>query len=96
MSSAADVLERAAELLERDGWCQRQLHHCDGSRCVRGAIIDAALEVGEGSLPPSEWLRRHLGAKRSLPEWNDDPGRTADEVIAKLREAAKVARGGGL
>lgn len=39
-----EILEAAAALLERDGWCQNSLH--DGERrCARGAIIAATEDV---------------------------------------------------
>ena len=35
-------------------------------------------------------LARHLGLRGStIPEWNDKPGRTKEEVIQAMREAAK-------
>ncbi len=107
MSQAQEILEAAAEILERMGWTQDTLardaegnetHPCDedvACLCMVGAMYRAcgfstAVEM------PSEVLHRLRDAifardERDLSpaEWNDQPGRTKEEVISLLREAAK-------
>jgi hypothetical protein len=94
---AAD-LRAAAEVLERDGWTQGVYHDLEsGCRCAQGALdsIYGAHEA-EGSYDQAveEAANDHLAAVIGTPRiisWNDEPGRTADEVIAALRAAADAA-----
>jgi hypothetical protein len=90
-------LRTAADLLDERGWLQGAAVHRDGRLCAWRAI---RLAVGEpiGSpmvtrLAPRrnralEALYRHLG-HQGIIDWNDTPGRTADEVKATLRGAAE-------
>lgn len=93
---AAD-LRAAAEVLRRDGWTQGDLVDKDGCRCVLGAIDRAAWErLDERSvdddLVQEMWtaVAKIIGTN-AIVKWNDDPGRTADEVIAALEAAAAAA-----
>lgn len=89
----ADVLTRAADLLERDGWRQGGLQQgC--RRCALGAIVEAA-GVSVCALVVSlacEAVQLAAGIERptigGLGTWNDAPGRTAGEVIGTMRAAA--------
>jgi hypothetical protein len=94
---AAD-LRAAAEVLRRDGWTQEVF--CDpstGSRCAQGAL-DAVYAPRErdGSYDESAEDAAYaqvcavIGTNR-LISWNDEPGRTAEEVIAALEAAADAA-----
>ena len=108
---AWEVLERAADKIERDGWAQgdkdgviprESVGHCastaitetcygkDDTWLVEASMFgvmteaESALEVAIGGNDIS-----------SIFEWNDEPGRTAEEVIAMLRACAaslKAAR----
>jgi len=40
-----EVFRLAADLLERDGWCQKSYLNADGKRCIKGAVYDAAMPV---------------------------------------------------
>lgn len=87
----AQVLRDAAELIERDGWCQGDMYSTAGARCVMGAIFTTA----HHALPddPSLAIDALAPFARSLPqgktmEWNDDPDRTVTEVLAALRACA--------
>lgn len=94
-ATEADVLERAADLLEEFGWCQGYMgSKRDGQFCSLGALIEATNDLG-GDFGA---VRRALGYEdagsmgRHIARWNDDAGRTKAEVVAKLREAAARAR----
>lgn len=108
MNNTPDVLDRAADIIERNGWWQN--FYCDlGSSlpkrdcavCARGAINLAAngrtpdrlSKVGEAAL---QALERYLGISGEYPDsvadWNDHPGRTAEEVVAALRGTAAAER----
>jgi hypothetical protein len=114
MASAADVLERAAKLIEPEGaWTQGAFsldetgsHSEDLTAigpavcwCVLGAIAEI---VGVDPVAPWGLNNTAVAAKLALsrvieddnvPMFNDAPGRTQAEVVAKLREAAAKARG---
>ena len=94
--SVADVLERAADLIEPEGkWTQGKYGSHDSCMCAKGAIYhvgawderaDEALEAVYAILPSTGIISDRLVA------WNDAPERTQAEVVAKLREAAALAR----
>jgi hypothetical protein len=78
------VLLAAADLLERDGWCQHNYMNDQGHRCVSQAIYD----VYRMDWMAAASLVVHC-VSASLPEWNDAPGQNAGNVIATLRRAAQ-------
>lgn len=98
--TAADVLNRAADLLEEFGWQQVvRGSKRSGIMCAVGAVgeafrdfgapLDRAYYFGEGV----EVALKSVGIRDSDGLWifNDADGRTKAEVVAKLREAAKAA-----
>lgn len=103
---ASDIMEKAAEIVSR-GWTQRIFTNSARSCfCVRGALSVAAgaQMLTEGHKPSERLLakvisgvspRSDVAAENSLVAWNDAPGRTQAEVVAKLREAAALARDQG-
>lgn len=101
----ADVLERAAELLSRPGaWTQgtlfrdakgKELQVSSAGKscfCMAGALVEcggpwsAAWSFLDDILPKAD-------KGNATAAFNDASGRTQDEVVAKLREAAALARG---
>jgi len=100
----SEILEKAAAHMERVGLHKGEMfvdRDESGPCCVNGAIF--AVCIGRASLrdiKASEiLLRRSVGVPVSLPmavpRWNDAPERTQVEVVAKLREAAELARAEG-
>lgn len=87
----ADVLDAAADLLDRDGWCQGYDKDDDGRYCARGATKAAASSdtlVGAGArIALTQRLPTH-----NIPAWNDTPGRTQEEVTSTLRRVARELR----
>lgn len=81
----AQVLLAAAEELRTHGWCQSDFADGAGRHCTPGAINVVA--QGVNTYAASELLRNHLEIDW-IDDWNDTPGRTADEVIAALEAAA--------
>lgn len=95
-----ELLLKAADLLERDGWVQHTRYASNGARCVLGALDDAlgGMREADHEAPdvwkkavtliadsveaPYEWTFR-------VAEWNNAKGRTAQQVIRKLRKLAK-------
>ncbi len=92
MSAVADVMNGAADLIERDGWAQGQyLNVHTGGRCADGAITAAGVGVTYYVRNQArEVLRAYIGGNAPVI-WNDVPGRTKAEVVAALRAAAKDA-----
>lgn len=94
-TETADVLDRAADLLERDGW-QRftfgsfdpDKHEC---RCV-AAAIGAAAHGYDDSVGACNALRDHLRVD-DLFRWNDHDAKDANYVRAALRRTARKLRG---
>jgi hypothetical protein len=94
----AAILEDAADLLERNGWTQHTLYdRTTNTYCTMGAIyqvsVDNAFGTGDRRSPTQDALNvmRKVLKGRWIPEWNDRSNRTQQEVIDKIREAAKVA-----
>ncbi len=93
--TAAECLRKAADLIERDGWCQGSYQNETG-RCLVGALDWVANEVRD------QWPRPNYEARWLVIDmlgvygvglevgWNDTPGRTADEVTEILRAAADL------
>ncbi len=87
-------LLRAAELIERNGWCQGKPHNDAGEHCLLGAIFFShyGFDAPEGTCP-REWhevfeiMKPHTD--RNIADWNDDPEREKAEIIAALRAAAQ-------
>lgn len=96
-----EVLTAAADLIESKGWCQNHFAMDEFSSpifptdesacrfCARGAIMAVC---GDDNSPISAEAQYLVGCKLipGLTFWNDMPGRTAAEVIAKLREVAAM------
>jgi hypothetical protein len=99
----ADILDGAADVIERDGWHQGAYSAAptgewEGSApaCVLGAMNRAAGRNFWGDL--LEAARRALGEAVGggglfhFTDWNDAPERTKQEVLDALRLAAKNER----
>lgn len=99
-------LERAAALIER-GWCQGYyandrrgervgwLNEKAVAFCMEGAVMRACGDQFDEAYPfLIRVLPRPPVGKRGNPiaYWNDRPRRKKLEVVAKLREAAQLAR----
>jgi hypothetical protein len=90
----ADVLHRAADLLEEFGWCQGRMgSKQEGMFCISGAVNEAVRELGYNyTRLPSDPLyvsgTRFFGGNG--PRWNDEAGRTKEEVVSALRSAAEA------
>lgn len=91
MSAVSEVLLRAAEVIEADGWCQFDYTNNQGQHCLIGAIQTAVYlrcEVPSLLSDAKAAVSRHLG-EMSVISWNDSQGRRADEVTALLRATAQ-------
>ena len=91
----ADHIEAAADLIEREGWCQGALTSPEGGYCVEGALMQAPLWYASVTYEAAQRdLTLTLG--QLIPRWNDTPGRTKQKVLEMLRLEAERVRTYGL
>lgn len=98
LNNAKDILNQAADYLEAFGWVQETLIDKQGRACLIGSIEKVAgildkdynrTDAGE-LVKAYQYLYDQLGHYYPA-DWNDEPGRTAGEVIDLLRKAAADA-----
>lgn len=101
----ADVLEAAADIIERDGWCQGAFE-ANGSVCLLGALRKATIgtthiyDVGVSAEGLADYghardaVSNLVGFQDLASGYNDAPGRTEFEVIDTLRHCAEALRNG--
>lgn len=100
--NTAEVLERAADLIEERGWWQQD-EECEqgDSLCAQLAIAAAKTEIEFEYMErfvPEQLLMEHLGIESTrnwldpLFNWNDDPIRTKEQVVKELRSCAASLR----
>lgn len=90
-ATAADVLNAAADLIEENGWCQGWSEDSLGRHCTLGAVAAVGKpEPAEVITNAVEHLRRATGVV-GVASWNDEDGRTKEEVVETLRKAAALA-----
>jgi hypothetical protein len=98
----ADILEEGAALIETHGWSQGESIAKDGNNKITGVCLHGACYVAakldatyianirsfEGALHA---VRSNLGGVEPY-RWNDTEGRTAVEVVEKMKQVAKDLR----
>jgi hypothetical protein len=100
--TAKEVLNAAANRIEKLGWCQGSYGvSSEGKPCrtrrmgfetdVVQTDLLGAIRFIDNREPGDEAksLVQTLLSKENLADWNDDPKRTKEQVIALLRKAAK-------
>lgn len=102
--NTADILDKAAALIDKHGHCKGTHKNDAGALCTRGAVIRASSPRYSFTrnkyvpMPAADAMRefeRHL--LRTVGNWgpiswNDAPERTKEEVVSTLRAAAQAAR----
>lgn len=76
------VLEKARAIVAR-GWCQNALQ-TDSGFCIIGALGEAA---PDDVCLMGPWISLLGFGETNAAEWNDAPGRTQAEVLARFDEA---------
>lgn len=92
------LLRKAAEVLDRDGWCQGRMDTPGGRRCALGALYKASSELSDGyHVEPDRWIEAREGAASSIVEhlsgewilvWNDQPERRMSDVVKLFGQVA--------
>lgn len=93
LDEASRVLLRAADLIERRGWCQNTLYTPDGALCIMGAFNAIATNnKWQFTADNPVWKayeRLYASLNNEEPAvWNDEKHRTKFQVVAKLRALA--------
>lgn len=96
--TAAEHLELTALVIEQYGWASGKLHTHSGRRCILGAQA-VLYRLGYGDESTVHAAAAHLqavlagrGITQPYHRWNDAPGRTREEVLYLVRQAASAAR----
>lgn len=90
----ARILRDAAAELERNGWCQDELY--DGqSACALGALYRVTgIKRSGDRWRLVDWAGAALEPiirMREITDWNDQPGRTQEDVVKAFLQAADLA-----
>lgn len=96
MITVQTTLDKAAELIERDGWCQLRTGSPGTPHCILGAVRDGLIEMGyEGHKDEFLAAREEISARlffhfrrglNAVTKWNDDPSTTRQDVLDVLRD----------
>ena len=97
--SVSQILNEAADLIERTGWCQGHYALTSDGKSVGAKDVGAAcfccigaIKAVSPTFKDSRDAADVMVAKVGMIHvWNDQPGRTAEEVLESLRDAAKEA-----
>jgi hypothetical protein len=95
---SVQLLNDAADIIEREGHAQKTMRDSYGRYCAVGAMREAARKRDVMKLYAQRAevvLLRHLNAAQqvfTVANWNDEPGRTGSEVVATLRAVAALEK----
>lgn len=88
-----EMLAAVARLIESHGWCQGRYSDEDGRLCVLGAFrrLPGGQQVGALSAALEAVYLEVEGETEDgqVGTWNDQPGRTKEEVIAMVQNAKR-------
>lgn len=87
LDQAGHYLLAIADYIEEHGWCQGVGRNVEGRVCLSYALHSVSPNWHENN---EMYRRLHLatGAEDTLFRWNDEPGRTREEVVSACRRAA--------
>lgn len=93
-------LQRTRDYIEKHGWCQRVAEDNHGRVCVMGALHKIMVMAectdadGNAAVEALGFTDPHDPNYSTAPYWNDAPGRTQAEVLARFDEAiARLSNG---
>ncbi len=94
MSSTKETLLEAADILERSQWRQGFPNLMGNSNgvCLVDVIDRADFALNKHRTNAfgicCQAMKEYVGAKSVIYSWNDEPGRTKEEVVAALKGCA--------
>jgi len=95
LDEVGQCLMRAAQIIRERGWCQGVACDETGAVCLVGAIYDIRekaadipYEFAKSEPEPAYSAYKIMERRNQIGPWNDEPRRTAEEVIAALEAAA--------
>lgn len=107
-AETAAVLDEAANVIRRNGWHQGEYFRAEEGKKPENCPVDITgainIALHTGHPARGEGRRNRLGTWEvaaivnnhldvvDVSEWNDEPDRTAEEVIAALESAARAER----
>jgi hypothetical protein len=96
VDAIGDILLKAADLIERDGWCQNSYWGPNGEHCALGAIqcsvsgcVSECLDHNYFVIRAKNRFKEFVGIDH-IQNWNDASGRTKEDVVTAMRGAAFV------
>lgn len=95
LDADGEILERAAQIIEEYGWCQGDWGDTAGHSCFNYACIRALKMATPNDLAAAHAMLDRFAVRAGFTgyghatKWNDAPSRTAAEVVARLRSAAR-------
>ncbi|SRR5258706_882260 len=89
LDAASLHLLRAIDYIQQHGWCQGEAFGPNGTVCTLGALEKT--KEGGGFINAVDRLKPFIGGG-AVHRWNDACGRTKEEVIKAMREAAYLGK----
>jgi hypothetical protein len=86
LDDVSKALLAAADYIDKNGWIQEYLGSDVGPVCALGGIYYANYGRTGIYCDAAGRVMESVGGR--LDSWNDQPGRTKDEVVSKLRAVA--------
>ena len=90
LDEPAQMLLKAADVIEKYGHAKSTLGHISVGFCINGALNFAATGTSTNQTTAGNSAKMRMMASLGGDQisWNNAPERTADEVVAKLRAVA--------
>lgn len=89
----AGIFENAADLLQRDGWIQKDSTDDRGRRCAFQALVDSMPRpINQNLLHRALSALSDVTGGRSCIRWNDHYSQTETNVLSTLRFVAQQLR----
>lgn len=93
MNESIQVLEKAIEILETDGWCRKLMTDDKGHHCILGAMNKASFSLGLEEYEAEELVRQQLekeGFGGSYLYYNDYVAKDKRYVIRLLQRTIRA------
>lgn len=87
---ANEIIDKAIEVIEQQGWCQGDYVNDEGNVCMIGALRIAATNHRAAVNKVAEAIERETGLYYSVPEYNDYFAKSAEDAILMLKKAKTV------